>query len=525
MIANADHDEADPVIGNWSYAGLQGGGMLHNIALPVGTNDGWFLMSVYFDLNNDGLWDNGEDLRQCWIQVVSMTSLTVADDTNTTDSVTATDGTAAALSVDDDGNFNAHLDLTAAFDRDLPGDAENLARWRVSQSGTTLAQGTFADGATASDVVVRPKDFSLPLDVVAWIDADGDRRPGENEVTRTVEVTAAPLIEMQTLDTDTYELRPGEELTTGDAAEFVITRSGFMNGDLTIPLTFGGEVGTDLMPDGSPAKFKLIVVSETNTSNNTWECDQLLTHNSILMQSGISSVTIKLQALHDGMIADPEDDPRNLTVSIATNSAYGLGLDSCGTFYIHDTSTWGAGDPDDKGPAVNIKKYPFPDFDHYHAFPPSEGSGYTVVIVMGGRSENGASERTIWAQEALAAFPGPDVYIYNDIMCSTDLANLLGQFPPGSVTRLVVGGHGWDYGVSPANQNTAWPEGSTDIGYESIKALDAGKLAEINRALAGNAWYEKRSCGGVGTRGRREEPREFAACGGCVRDWRRPRLE
>ena len=190
VIANADHDEADPVIGNWSYAGLQGGGMLHNIALPVGTNDGWFLMSVYFDLNNDGLWDNGEDLRQCWIQVVSMTSLTVADDTNTTDSVTATDGTAAALSVDDDGNFNAHLDLTAAFDRDLPGDAENLARWRVPQSGTTLAEGTFADGATASDVVARPKDFSLPLDVVAWIDADGDRRPGENEVTRTVEVTA-----------------------------------------------------------------------------------------------------------------------------------------------------------------------------------------------------------------------------------------------------------------------------------------------------------------------------------------------
>ena len=401
--------------------------------------------------------------------------------------------------VDDDGNFNAHLDLTAAFDRDLPGDAENLARWRVSQSGTTLAQGTFAAGATASDVVVRPKDFSLPLDVVAWIDADGDRRPGENEVTRTVEVTAAPLIEMQTLDTDTYELRPGEELTTGDAAEFVITRSGFMNGDLTIPLALGGEVGTDLMPDGTPAQFKLIVVSETNTSNNTWECDQLLTHNSILMQSGIASVTIKLQAFADDRMANPEDDPRTGTVSIASCNAYAVGQDSGGTFYIHDTSCWGSGVKGDElvFPAANLKKYPFAPFLPVHNEAPTSGNGYTVVIIGGGTSSDGVtSERSWFLLSAVAKWHG-DAYYYNDWKNVEDFRDIILSFPPDSIAKVVLGGHGvTNYvGISPKNGQTEKPAGYDTITGEDVYALSDQDLLGMQDRLEPGAVIDVISCG------------------------------
>ena len=303
---------------------------------------------------------------------------------------------------------------------------------------------------------------------------------------------------MQTLDTDTYELCPGEELTTGDAAEFVVTRSGFMNGDLRIPLTFGGEVGTDLMPDGTPAQFKFIVVSETNTSNNTWQCDLLLTHNSILMQSGVSSVTIKMQALSDDMMADPEDDPRAGTVSVGTSSAYCLGENSGGTFYIHDTSTM-AGQA--AATLSNPTKYPFPDFTPVHPAAPTVAGSYTVVIVGGGAAStivNGKreSERDIWAASAAIAYPG--AYIYNDVMNASQLASVIDAFPDGSIANLRIGGHGtfsMNVGIQPTNNSTVVPMDYGCIDDDTITGLGNDWRNVFRTKLAAGAWVDIESCG------------------------------
>ena len=147
VIANADHDEANPVIGNWSYAGLQYYGMLNNIALPVGANDGWFLVSVYFDLNSDGLWDNGEDLRQCWIRVVSLTSLTVTDCDDTSDTATTDDSTVPDVVAETNDSGQVHLSFSITTSVGDNPDAAKLVGWAfVAPSGATIARGTGLSG-------------------------------------------------------------------------------------------------------------------------------------------------------------------------------------------------------------------------------------------------------------------------------------------------------------------------------------------------------------------------------------------
>ena len=235
VIANADHDEADPVIGNWSYAGLQGGGMLHNIALPVGANDGWFLMSVYFDLNSDSLWDNGEDLRQCWIRVVSIASLTVTDCDDTSDTATTDDSTVPDVVAETNDSGQVHLSFSITTSVGDNAQAAKLVGWAfVAPSGATIARGTGLSG----DFSFTPSgdDISLDGTFLAWV---GDN-PGQQAPPYTPSENAMALGRA-----GEQAAQPAPTLREADVA------SGWREG----PLSELGEMllGNKTTPDGSAA--------------------------------------------------------------------------------------------------------------------------------------------------------------------------------------------------------------------------------------------------------------------------------
>lgn len=116
-----------------------------------------------------------------------------------------------------------------------------------------------------------------------------------------------------------------------------------------------------------------------------------------------------------------------------------------------------------------------------------------VVIVVGD-----SDERSRWTGTARDVF-GSDAFIYNDVYNVGDLINTLNQFPPGSISDLIIGGHGTyagAVGVQPTNNNTIRPPGAGSINSDTITRDFAGQVA---RSLAPNAWMQFQSCGGSKT--------------------------
>jgi hypothetical protein len=108
----------------------------------------------------------------------------------------------------------------------------------------------------------------------------------------------------------------------------------------------------------------------------------------------------------------------------------------------------------------------------------------------------GGNERDTWTTSATTAYPG--AYLYNDVKNTDEMVTVLAQFPPGSVSRLVVGGHGTieeEVGVQPTNNNTERPTGYDNINSETIRNLSEARRNTLKGSLAVGATFEFNSCG------------------------------
>jgi hypothetical protein len=219
------------------------------------------------------------------------------------------------------------------------------------------------------------------------------------------------------------------------------------------------------------------------------------------------------------MVEDPADDPRPATITVApaTDGSYQVGDNGSVTFLIHDTSTWVDGSNSSPQPPTNSTDYPFvPPPTISHPIPPTSGTGYTVVIVMGGTDFNrtgifglGAgylsSERDRWTQ--LAATTYPTAYIYNNLYSVSDVVSAIDAFPLGSIQNLVFGGHGdvsGVVGVQFTNNNTVLFPGTSFVDFASFRYYDvsAGQaqgtsIASIGARLTTAATVVFDSCGDI----------------------------
>ena len=215
----------------------------------------------------------------------------------------------------------------------------------------------------------------------------------------------ASTVEIYANVTDTWEMRPGEELlVTSQWATYTVTRSGLADQAITVNLAFSDEAGTDLLSDGLPAQFALFEDVEIDNGDGTFTPAEIATGNYVLMPAGVSSVTGEIQATYDNMVSTPAGDPRSLIVSIAPGGDCQVGQNSSQAFWIHDTTGWGDSgiNPGTPGIIINPKPYPFEVYTHVHPDPPTSGTDHIVVFIMGGSSvskdESGqfVCERDTW---------------------------------------------------------------------------------------------------------------------------------
>jgi hypothetical protein len=100
------------------------------------------------------------------------------------------------------------------------------------------------------------------------------------------------------------------------------------------------------------------------------------------------------------------------------------------------------------------------------------------VVVVNGLPH----QRDTWAQEARIHY-GEGAFIYNTITDIPSLAALIGQFPPGSIGKLVIGGHsegGNGVQLGPANNL------DTRINLDNLKKpANAASLQTIKSGLGG----------------------------------------
>jgi hypothetical protein len=137
---------------------------------------------------------------------------------------------------------------------------------------------------------------------------------------------------------------------------------------------------------------------------------------------------------------------------------------------------------------------------------------------MGGAADSyvfglfgGGSERDLFTREARDAFPG--AWIYNDVTEATGFADVVAAFPAGSVSQLVIGGHGtWDYrvGVQPTNNNTEVPSGYDYLDSWTLPDLPQAKMEGIQAAMAPGALVQIYACGGENIEPRKQAGQALA---------------
>jgi hypothetical protein len=108
----------------------------------------------------------------------------------------------------------------------------------------------------------------------------------------------------------------------------------------------------------------------------------------------------------------------------------------------------------------------------------------TVVIVAG---RDGAQRRQ-WRDSARRHY-GANAYIITDVHSVADLGARLADLPAGSVSRLVIGGHGNTNGVQLGNPGVA----ATRFNARNVD-LDPQARQRIQNALANNALIDLQAC-------------------------------
>lgn len=116
---------------------------------------------------------------------------------------------------------------------------------------------------------------------------------------------------------------------------------------------------------------------------------------------------------------------------------------------------------------------------------PANAQNLTVVIVCGSTG----AQRAQWRDSARRYY-GAGAYIITNVHTVEGLGAELSQLPAGSVSRLVIGAHGWGGVVrlDPANNlNTI------------DRADNAAAAARVRAALANNALVDLQYCGAAAT--------------------------
>jgi len=365
---------------------------------------------------------------------------------------------------------------------DYDGDSDPLEAMLVTVPSNALSF-TFDSNGSFS---YTPQDHYVGTDSFTYKVSDGIA--DSNTTTAWINVwDITPTVEIVPIDTVANELNPNE-LLEDNLAQFLITRTECRDHDLPVYLDFGGSADRE--------DYQLSVDGE-------------VVDDVVLMPEGEESVQVTLTALHDDMTSDV-DEIAIVAIAPAPDGSYLPGQRYSQTFSLVDTSTW-------KQVATNPQLKPFPNFAHSHPSPPPAGESLTVVIVMGGARDSflglgEGSERNAWRTQAITAFPG--AWIYNDVKNATEFADVVAAFPAGSVSQLVVGGHGtWTerVGVQPTNNNTEVPSGYDFVDSFTIPALLPARRDAIRAALAPDAMVVFHACGGAKTEPRVQAGKDLAS--------------
>ena len=369
------------------------------------------------------------------------------------------------------------------------GGASHIAVWDDQHQTIDVTDEGGQEGAWYNRVASWQVTRGQPLDMTVWVE-------GLSAGTTTLElrlfcgppayphyppwtdktkftIVDPPTINIVPIDTATKELNPNSPCPD-DPAMFLLTRTGSLLKDITVHLQYSASSTAD------PEDYSVNGAIGTE---------------SVVIPAGRSDVAVRLQALHDDMVADPDYDPETAIVDLAASpdGSYVVGQLASQTSYLYDTSDWA-------GATENPQRKAFPEYLHVHHTPPTFGAGYTVVIVMGGALDGAGSERTLWAGQTYEAFVNPP-YVYNDLKNAYELVDVIQGFPLDSISRLVLGGHGTStghVGLQPTNNNTEIPEGYGNINDQTISAdfLGPEGIVAIQQRLQPSAIVDIQSCGG-----------------------------
>jgi VCBS repeat-containing protein len=360
----------------------------------------------------------------------------------------------------------------------------------VASSGTATAETDFLRPGGASGGWLYFGNYYTFRDVVVTTIPDNTVEPTEDfNLTLSMEISGGSPIVLQTkgyitdetdhiptvqitpVDTVAREVMP-DSLQPDDTATFILTRTGSLTSSLFVYLEFGGTANRQ--------EYELRTTQETITQG-------------VLLPADSPSVEITLAALYDDMGGG--DETAQVAIAPVVDGSYDVGPSSTADFTLHDSSTCSPPWP------YNPQDLPFANYTAVHPDIPTAGTGYTVVIVMGGTKDSwfynmlsGGNERDDFTSQARAAFP--DAYIYNDLYNIDQFASVVGAFPAGSINRLILAGHGSQFvGLQPTNSNTHDVPGFGSIDTQTLGELDESTRGSVIAALAGDASVTVYSCG------------------------------
>jgi hypothetical protein len=350
---------------------------------------------------------------------------------------------------------------------------------------------------------VDPSDPGSPLN--ASINIQNDPRHGRVEVNAvligpytTYTVTYTPDAGFTGIDTFEYLLMDAAYGVGGDVAKVTVTVG---DGESTPPAPAVSITATDLTSSedgpgtgavtltrgGDLTDPLTVTLAYAGTADTTWDYefrsygDTL--PSTVSFASGQDTLTLVLKPYNDDEVEDTES--AEITVVAPGNGSYIPAAQPSVTVDIANATAFaeaGEGNPKpfgDPPPAVNDNP------------PNMNGQNLTVVFVLGS-----AQERSDWATKARPYF-GATAFIYNNVYNVADLAAALQPFAAGSISRLVIGGHGTyedRVGVQPTNNSTQRPAGAAFIDNVTLDQ-DPMARATIIARLANDAEVEFHSCG------------------------------
>ncbi len=138
--------------------------------------------------------NNPSDKLTVDVNVFTFNSLTVSQYNDPSNDVTTTNSNTPSLCVEPDVNGNLDLNLTTVFGSMAAGTGK-WVDYEIMQGSSILRKGNLSDSNTLTDIQINANGSTAPIQLVVFLDANGDSQPssGEKEVKVNIDSVAINL--------------------------------------------------------------------------------------------------------------------------------------------------------------------------------------------------------------------------------------------------------------------------------------------------------------------------------------------